>query len=399
MTRSDSATRLLIVHSAGDFRQAARLREEDGGEIYYGHGYILDELARMAIIFDEVGYLSCAAEPYDDRLPSGARVLGAGSDPYREAGPTLAAIERFNPSHLIVHGPIPALLRWGLDRGIAVGSVLADSFHLDPLRRWWRYRHLPALLNSPGVSLVANHGVNAARNLAELGVSADKILPWDFPHPRSPAAFMPKQVRPGDNHRLLYAGSILRSKGIGELIRAVALLSARRNIELCIAGAGHVKKYRRLVEKLGVGEHVHFIGLIPNAQVRQRMRETDVVVVPSRHAFPEGLPLTLYEALESRTPVVASDHPMFRGHLRHEHSAMIFPAGSASKLASALDRLLNDPALYQRLSEGGLDAWRHMQCPVKWGPMIERWVRAAPSDQAWLADHALTGILGSGVAA
>jgi len=41
------------------------------------------------------------------------------------------------------------------------------------------------------------------------------------------------------------------------------------------------------------------------------MRSADAIVIPSRHEYPEGLPLTIYEALAARTPIVASDHQCF----------------------------------------------------------------------------------------
>ncbi|MFC0205084.1 glycosyltransferase family 4 protein [Novosphingobium soli] len=381
--------RLLIVHSAGDFREAWRLREQSGGEVYYGHSYILDELARMAATFDEAGYLAGSAPVYDERLPSGARVLGAGADPYADPAPTLAAMARFAPTHLIVHGPIAPLLRWGLQNQLEVGCVLADSFHIDPVRRWLRHRGLPRLLNDPGITLVGNHGVNAARGLVDLGVRPDKVIAWDFPHARSPADFAPRQLGPAGPRRLFYAGLIVRSKGVGELIRAVARLKPTRDVRVSIAGAGRVDAYRNLARRLGVADRVEFLGLVPNTQVLEHMRQADAVVVPSRHAFPEGLPLTLYEALTSRTPLIASDHPMFRGHLRDGESALVFPAGNARALAAAIERLFDDAALYERLSRHAADAWQRMQCPVKWGTMIERWTRGDPSDLAWLRSHAL----------
>lgn len=388
--------RLLIVHSAGDFREAWRLRARTGSEVYYGHSYILDELARMASRFGDVGYLCCAAPFYDARLPNGARVLGAGADPYRDPKPALAAMARFDPTHVVVHGPLPALLRWSLARKLAVGCVLADSFHQDPIRRWWRFHQLPGLLNKPQVSLVANHGSNAARALVDLGVSSRKVMAWDFPHERSPLDTMPKQLSSARTRRLLYVGSIVRSKGIGELIRAVARLTPARDIHLEIAGAGKVEAYRQLARRLGVADRVTFLGLVPNATVRERMRAADAVVVPSRHAFPEGLPLTLYEALTSRTPLIASDHPMFAGHLRDGESALLFPAGSVAGLADAISRLFDNATLYETLSRQSHLAWQRMQCPVKWGPLIERWVNDAPDDRAWLQAHSLAALASPG---
>ena len=72
--------RLLIVQFAGDFREAWRLRERTGGETYYGHGYILDELARLAAKHGEAGFLCGTAPPYCEKLPTGATVLGYGAE-------------------------------------------------------------------------------------------------------------------------------------------------------------------------------------------------------------------------------------------------------------------------------------------------------------------------------
>ena len=45
------------------------------------------------------------------------------------------------------------------------------------------------------------------------------------------------------------------------------------------------------------------------------MSAHDIVIVPSRHDYPEGLPMTIYEALAMRTPLVVSDHPMIKAGL------------------------------------------------------------------------------------
>ena len=120
------------------------------------------------------------------------------------------------------------------------------------------------------------------------------------------------------------------------------------------------------------------------------MRRADAVVIPSRHDYPEGLPLTIYEALAARTPIIASDHPMFRGALVHEESALTYPAGNAHALAEAIQRLSADATTYERLSENSEAAWRALQLPVSWGAFIERWVGDSPDEEDWLWAHRLT---------
>jgi len=385
-----SLTRLMVVQYAGDYRDAYRRLSAEGEEVYFGHGYVLEQLAMLTRKYGEVGIMCCLAPKYSQALPSGVTVMGAGSDPYRNANKAIAQIAEYGPTHLVIQGPIAPFLRWGIRQRIRVGCVLADSFATHPLYRQIRFGRLPGLLNHPNVSLVANHGINAAKGLVALGVRADKVMAWDFPHRVTPDQFSAKLPPSGPTYRIVYVVSIEPKKGIGDLIRAVALLRHRLDLRVDIAGAGRREEFARLAQKLGISDKVNFLGLIPNSQILPLMRSADAVVVPSRHEFPEGLPLTLYEALASRTPTIASDHPMFHGHLEHGKSAYVFPASRPAALAAGIMELFGDPALYASISAGAAEAWQHMQTPVKWGDMLDRWISDKPSDRQWLRSNVIT---------
>ena len=378
-------TRLLIVQYAGDYREADRLRRESAQETYYGHGYVLDQLAALRLQHDAVGMMCCLAPRHWEQLDSGVTVMAAGTNPDRHAGPAIELMKLFDPTHLIVNGPMLPLIRWGMRQRIRTGVIMADSF-ANPYYRWVRFRSLPRLLNDPRVSLVANHGINAARALVEIGARADKVLAWDFPHPRGPDCFPTKNGPSGPPHELLYVGTVSRKKGVGDLLRAVARLP---DAGLTVVGLGQVARFERLAARLGIGDRVRFLGLVPNGAIPGMMHSADAVIVPSRHSFPEGLPLTLYEGLASRTPVIASDHPMFEGHLIDRKNAMVFPAGKPAALAAAVADLMSDRALYATLSHGAAEAWERMQVPVKWGEMILRWARDGDQDRAWLDAHTI----------
>lgn len=381
--------RILVVHFAGDFREAWQRLQRDGSERYYGHAYILGELERLHQAHGAAGYLSCLAPHYRETLPNGVTVMGADADPGRKLRQVVEQIEHFAPTHLIVHGPMQPLLRWALRQEFALACLFADSFAQHPLYRWLRFRRLPALLGDPRVAFVANHGVNAARGLVDLGVDAGKVIPWDFPHRNTPDHHAVKHAPGRLVPCLLYVGSLEPKKGVGDLIRAVAALAPDCPAHLDVVGAGQRQRFEDLAARIGVSERVRFHGLVPNAQVHEMMAQADAIVVPSRHAFPEGLPLTLYEALASRTPTIASDHPMFAGHLEHGTSAAIFPAGNVQALAQTIGEVLGNRALYAQLSQGSRLAWNHMQVAVKWGDLIDRWVSGQPEDIAWLAANSI----------
>ena len=385
------ATRLMIVQFAGDYLEAHRRLEDTGTEIYYGHRYVLEQLERFAHAFGETAILCCLSpRVYDVRLPNSVTVIGAGAHPLWNGRAVTRIVRHYDPTHLIVLGPLPGVIRWGIRRGRRVMCLFADSFNTGRLRRFLRYGRLAALLNDHRVEWVANHGVNACESLGRIGVSRSKIVPWDWPYHRQPSDLSPKTGAGKGMPTLVFVGLIHRKKGLGDVLAAIAALKARGvRATLNVAGGGDIATFEAMAEKLGIGDEVSFLGLIPNGSVLQLMREATIVVVPSRHDYPEGLPLTIYEALCSRTPIVASDHPMFSRHLVHRESAMIFPAGDPLKLSEAIVELLTDDPLYGRLSSQAQLSWERLQVPVKWGDLLFRWVRDTGEDRGWIAGHSL----------
>jgi glycosyltransferase involved in cell wall biosynthesis len=117
-------------------------------------------------------------------------------------------------------------------------------------------------------------------------------------------------------------------------------------------------------------------------------------MIPSRNYYPEGFPLTIFEALKSRTPIIASDHPMFRGFLEHRKSAMVFSSGHAEGLANSIRELISHPDLYAGLSANAEQVWQTLQLPVKrhafFNACVDVWLDKDVSAQKWLYQHRLS---------
>jgi glycogen(starch) synthase len=129
---------------------------------------------------------------------------------------------------------------------------------------------------------------------------------------------------------LLYAGQLLRGKGVHVLLRAMALM--RRPQTLDVVGTGNFEPYlRQLAERLGVAERVRWRGAVPNAA--DWMAAASCVVVPSVWQEPYGL--VAAEAVALGRPVVASDV----GGLPEACGgrAVLVPPGDVAALAAALD--------------------------------------------------------------
>jgi glycosyltransferase involved in cell wall biosynthesis len=386
--------RLLIVQYAGDYREAFHNLAEGKGETYYAQQYSVDAVSKVGSHVDEVSTLCLLSDQrYNEVLPNGVRAIGAGFNSHKiNFNTILEVVKDRQPTHLVLRTPNRALLQWAIQNKVQTMATLADSFNNPGICERARNYLLANLLNHSQVSWIGNHGVTASQSLQAIGVNPDKIIPWDWPHSVTPDLFEAKTLRQNPQRwNLLYAGSVSEAKGVGDVLGAIAALKARNiPVHLKVAGKGDIAAFQAKVRQFHLEDSVEFLGLVKNTAVVGLMREADLVVVPSRHEYPEGFPMTIYEALCSRTPIVASDHPMFLRQLQHGQNAMIFAAGQSGECALQIEKILTNPALYETLSQATYATWKNLQIPVKWGDMITSWLHNSPQDQEWLFQHRLS---------
>jgi Glycosyl transferases group 1 len=383
--------RLTIVQYAGDYREAFYRFASGGKETYQAQRYSVNFVGSLAQRLDQVAVICALSdELYDDMLANGVRAIGAGLKPGFHPSDLVPVLSRTQPTRLSLTTPMVPLLKWAAANRIRTIVPLADSFQRVGLREALRQRRLAYYLNRPFVEWVGNHGINACLSLLEIGVSPDKVVPWDWPPSHRPSDYPARTSRGGARAELLYVGSVTKAKGVGDLLHATACLQ-RRGVaaRLSIIGSDPDGAMIKLAQDLDLRDSVYFVGTVPNEEIPAAMRAADVVVIPSRHEYPEGLPLTIYEALAARTPIIASDHPMFRGAIVDGESALIFPAGEADALAATIARLFDSPELYADLSERSEAAWHRLQLPVRWGDLLEAWISDDPARTKWLRDHRL----------
>jgi glycosyltransferase involved in cell wall biosynthesis len=145
-------------------------------------------------------------------------------------------------------------------------------------------------------------------------------------------------VRPqprGGPLRLLNVASLDEKKRHADLLQALARLRARgTTATLDIIGAGGLEPQLRLqVRQLGLGEVVRFLGSRSPAEVAERMRESDLFVLPSRF---ENLPAVLLEAMASGLPAVATAVGGVP-EIVDAQAGLLVPAGDPQGLAAAIE--------------------------------------------------------------
>jgi glycosyltransferase involved in cell wall biosynthesis len=154
--------------------------------------------------------------------------------------------------------------------------------------------------------------------------------------------------------RLLYVGRLDPRKGVDTAVEALALLPREAHLHL-IGGWDKREEARleSLVRERGVDGQVTFGGQRSRAEIVEAYGEADVVVFPVRWEEPWGLvPL---EGMARGRPVVATGRGGSAEYLRDGENCLLFDADDPGALASAVERLANNPGLRARLRAGGLE--------------------------------------------
>jgi len=154
------------------------------------------------------------------------------------------------------------------------------------------------------------------------------------------------------NGFVLYTGRLLGWKGLAVLLQATKYL--QRPEHLFVTGSGQVETWRRYARSLGIGDdRVTFLGVIPRAELLERLQQASLVVVPS---FMESCPYSLIEAMALGKPIVASAVPGILDMVEDKVTALLVPPGDPRSLAAEMERILTDRSLATRLGDASAQA-------------------------------------------
>ena len=182
-------------------------------------------------------------------------------------------------------------------------------------------------------------------------------------HPAEPATRLPTQ-----RIRCLAVARLIERKGLGDLIRALALLEPGQ-FELEIVGGGpdeHV--LRDLAVRMGVGQDVRFLGALPRAEVAERYRAADLFTLPSSA---EAFGNVFAEALASGLPIVGSATGGIPDLVEHGSNGLLVPPGDVPRLAGAIRYLANDPELR---TEMALRNRAKAEATLEWAQVTRRYL-------------------------
>jgi L-malate glycosyltransferase len=186
-----------------------------------------------------------------------------------------------------------------------------------------------------------------SREIMALGVPCAKIR--HIPNGVSLAAF--QQVVPAaplPYPYMLAMGSFSPKKGFDVLLRAFAAMAAAEPaVHLVIAGTGsELPAYSALVDKDGIQDRVHFVGVVHGVQKVQLYQHCLFFICPSRR---EPFATVNLEALAAGRPIVATAVGGNMEVVVEGDNGFLVPPNDPDALMRSMLRLLEDPALREAM--------------------------------------------------
>ncbi|MBT1157917.1 glycosyltransferase [Aminobacter anthyllidis] len=150
---------------------------------------------------------------------------------------------------------------------------------------------------------------------------------------------------------------LTEKKGIEFALRALAgMQAARPEIDwsyTVIGGGELLDAMKQLAAELGISGRVAFLGPRPHAEVKQRLSEAHVFVLPSVRAGDgdlEGIPVALMEAMAAGLTVVSTYHSGIPELVEDGKTGLLAPERDVAALAQKLVWIADNPGACESLA-------------------------------------------------
>lgn len=155
------------------------------------------------------------------------------------------------------------------------------------------------------------------------------------------------------SRRMISAGRLSPEKGFERLIEAAApVLTRHPDWHLDIFGDGEEKeKLAARIRRMNMTENIHLKGAVTDLD--RRYKEYAMYILPSER---EGMPVVLLEAKVNRLPIISFDILTGPAEIITDGAnGILIEPFEIDKMSKAMEKLIEDPGLRQRLSDHSQD--------------------------------------------
>lgn len=164
-----------------------------------------------------------------------------------------------------------------------------------------------------------------------------------------------KEPYTGERRKVIVAiGRLTDQKNFSLLLHAFAAVADKfPDYSLAIFGNGpSLAAHKALAESLGIGERTKFPGFVTD--IGEKILDASLFVLSSDY---EGMPNALMEAMALGLPCISTDCPAGgpRYLIQDGENGLLVPVGDRDALAAAMEKVLSDKELAQRLGGNARD--------------------------------------------
>jgi glycosyltransferase involved in cell wall biosynthesis len=293
-------------------------------------------------------------------------------------------LERLAPTLRIAHFRDP----WGgapiISRAARAYAAVYEVNGLPSIELPFLYPSIPATLLAQiadleqrcldGADVVITPSALTGQRLRERGVTEDRLHVIPNGAEIRPVPSPPPPDAPG--RYLLYFGALQSWQGVDTALRAFARLADLDDLELVVCASVHerrAKPYRKLAERLGVGDRVRWHFALPEDVLAGWREHATLSLAPlrdcSRNSLQGCSPLKVLESMAAGVAVVASDLPPVRELMRDGEHGRLVAADRPGELARAIRVLLDDP---ERIAAMGAAGRARVAEQLTWGHSTRR---------------------------
>ncbi|MDE5556663.1 MAG: glycosyltransferase [Ruminococcus sp.] len=162
--------------------------------------------------------------------------------------------------------------------------------------------------------------------------------------------FLTEKATNPESVKVFFTGRLVYYKGVDVLIRAFR--KVKDNCELFIAGTGTLEsELKKNVQEYGLNDRVHFLGFLPEEQLKQAFSDCDIFVLPSVERS-EAFGIVQLEAMIYGKPVINTNLPSGVPCVSvHEKTGITVMPYNTHELAHAINILRKNKSLREKMGQ------------------------------------------------
>jgi glycosyltransferase involved in cell wall biosynthesis len=205
---------------------------------------------------------------------------------------------------------------------------------------------------------------------ARLGFHKDQIYPFGYFRADNDQLKFSSVPANDGRAEIIFAGQLIRRKGIDILIEAMRPLFAEHpDLRLTIVGAGDkAAELKRQAASSGYQDRIVFEGALSSSKIQARLASSDLLALPSRW---DGWGMVVNEAFSVGVPAIVSDQCGASDIIKHGVNGYVFRSENVEDLRNCLRSFLNQRDNWEAMRAAARNTGRTISAEAAAPYMIE----------------------------